>query len=72
MTVVGDERVCPHCGEPPGDGVFCAACGRNLSAVDRLPTRGEWEIAGTADDAAAERPLRRGHRGLPRRHARRW
>ena len=49
MTAVGDERVCPHCGEPPGDGVFCAACGRNLSAVDRLPTRGEWEIAGTAD-----------------------
>ena len=35
-------RVCPHCGEPPGDGVFCAACGRNLSAVEQLPTREEW------------------------------
>ena len=53
MTVAGDERVCPHCGEPPGEGVFCAACGRNLSAVDRLPTHAEWEIADTADD----RPL---------------
>jgi hypothetical protein len=36
-------RVCPHCGEPPGDGVFCAACGRNLSGVEQLPTRREWE-----------------------------
>ena len=36
-------RVCPHCGEPPGDGVFCAACGRNLSGVEQLPTREEWE-----------------------------
>ena len=53
MTVDSDPRVCPHCGEPPGEGVFCAACGRNLSAVDRLPTRAEWEIAGTQDD----RPL---------------
>jgi hypothetical protein len=38
-----DARVCPFCGEPPGQGVFCAACGRNLAAVDRLPTRAEWE-----------------------------
>ncbi|MBI5105066.1 MAG: hypothetical protein HZB46_08805 [Solirubrobacterales bacterium] len=38
-----DVRVCPHCGEPPGSGVFCAACGRNLSAVERLPTRAAWE-----------------------------
>jgi hypothetical protein len=53
MTVGGDARVCPHCGDPPGDGIFCAACGRNLAAVDRLPTRAEWEAAGTADD----RPL---------------
>ena len=71
MTAVGDERVCPHCGEPPGEGVFCAACGRNLAAVDRLPTRGEWEIAGTADERPLSRPLRRGDRGLPRRDARR-
>ena len=53
MTVAGEARVCPHCGEPPGEGVFCAACGRNLAAVDRLPTRAEWEIAGMQDD----RPL---------------
>jgi hypothetical protein len=53
MTAGGEARVCPHCGEPPGEGVFCAACGRNLAAVDRLPTRAEWEIAGTQDD----RPL---------------
>jgi hypothetical protein len=38
-----DARVCPFCGESPGEGVFCAACGRNLSAVERLPTRAEWE-----------------------------
>ena len=38
-----DTRVCPYCGEPPGPGVFCAACGRNLNAVERLPTRAEWE-----------------------------
>jgi hypothetical protein len=53
MTVAADARVCPHCGEPPGDGVFCAACGRNLAAVDRLPTRAEWEAAAVVDD----RPL---------------
>ena len=38
-----DTRVCPYCGQAPGPGVFCAACGRNLSAVERLPTRAEWE-----------------------------
>ena len=37
-----DTRVCPFCGEPPGAGVFCAACGRNLADIDRLPTREEW------------------------------
>jgi hypothetical protein len=53
-------RVCPFCGEPPGAGVFCAACGRNLAAVDRLPTGDEWaaepaargEPGGAAADAA--------------------
>jgi hypothetical protein len=35
--------------------VFCAACGRNLNGVERLPTRREWEAehGGGAD----ERPL---------------
>ena len=43
-------RVCPFCGRPPGDGVFCEACGRNLAAVERLPSAEEWEAA---DPAAA-------------------
>jgi hypothetical protein len=43
MTPVDPStRVCPFCGDPPGGGVFCAACGRNLSGVDRLPTAAEW------------------------------
>jgi len=50
------ERVCPYCGEPPGPGVFCAACGRNLAAVDRLPTRAEWEADATAALAPATGP----------------
>jgi hypothetical protein len=40
--------------------MFCSACGRNLAAVDRLPTRGEWEAqrpAAAGGDAAAPRPL---------------
>lgn len=45
-------RVCPFCGEPPGSGVFCEACGRNLSGVERLPTRSEWE--GAAPEPAAD------------------
>jgi hypothetical protein len=49
------ERVCPFCGEPPGVGVFCAACGRNLGAVDRLPTRSEWDAAAAVDGTLAER-----------------
>jgi hypothetical protein len=54
-----DERVCPFCGEPPGVGVFCAACGRNLSAVEQLPTRAEWQQSrptpSTDDRPLAER-----------------
>jgi hypothetical protein len=41
--MAASERVCPFCGELPGTGVFCAACGRNLSAVEQLPTRAEWQ-----------------------------
>ena len=44
--VEANERVCPFCGEPPGAGVFCAACGRNLTEVERLPSRGEWAAGG--------------------------
>jgi hypothetical protein len=35
-------RVCPFCGGHPGVGVFCAACGRNLADVARLPTASEF------------------------------
>ncbi|MGH2968465.1 MAG: hypothetical protein ACRDK0_05305, partial [Solirubrobacteraceae bacterium] len=56
-------RICPFCGALPGDGLFCAACGRNLSAVERLPTRAEWQrapppasgAAAAASDSLAER-----------------
>jgi hypothetical protein len=44
-----DARVCPFCGEPPGPGVFCAACGRNLAQVEQLPTRAAWQRARDAD-----------------------
>lgn len=44
-------RVCPFCGAPPGTGVFCEGCGRNLSAVEQLPTREAWEASATVDDA---------------------
>jgi hypothetical protein len=47
----GDARVCPFCGEEPGPGVFCAACGRNLSQVEQLPTRRAWELERAPDDA---------------------
>jgi hypothetical protein len=53
-------RVCPFCGQPPGAAMFCAACGRNLAAVTRLPTRAEWEAEGAAVASpgdAATRPL---------------
>ena len=55
-------RVCPFCGELPGPGIFCAACGRNLAAVQQLPTRARWEaqpapVAADAGDGAPARPL---------------
>jgi hypothetical protein len=51
-----DVRVCPFCGSPPGAGVFCEACGRNLAAVERLPTRAEWETTRPAAGADAREP----------------
>lgn len=44
-------RVCPFCGQRPGVGVFCDACGRNLGAVERLPTRAEWEVDSPPSDS---------------------
>ena len=49
-------RVCPFCGEPPGDGMFCSACGRNLAGVERLPTRADWEAAHPAQPAVVADP----------------
>jgi ribosomal protein S18 acetylase RimI-like enzyme len=51
-----EARVCPFCGNPPGPGVFCEACGRNLQAVERLPTRAEREGEQRVG-AAGMRPL---------------
>jgi hypothetical protein len=51
--MASEARVCPFCGEPPGEGVFCTACGRNLAAVERLPTREEWGVALGDDPVAA-------------------
>jgi hypothetical protein len=51
-----EVRVCPFCGQPPGIGLFCDACGRNLSEVEQLPTRAEWEIQESAS-ASESRPL---------------
>jgi hypothetical protein len=48
------ERVCPFCGEPPGPGVFCAACGRNLAGVERLPTAQGWRGGVESVDAFIE------------------
>jgi hypothetical protein len=44
-----EARVCPFCGGRPGLGTFCEACGRNLQAVERLPTRAEWEGGGRGE-----------------------
>jgi hypothetical protein len=47
-------RVCPFCGRPPGDGVFCEACGRNLAAIERLPTAEEWEAGESGGEVAVD------------------
>jgi signal peptidase I len=33
----GEQRVCPECGEPAGEQIFCARCGLNLSTRERTP-----------------------------------
>jgi hypothetical protein len=46
-------RVCPFCGDSPGVGVFCVACGRSLADVGRLPTSAEWNARRAAHDPSA-------------------
>jgi RNA polymerase subunit RPABC4/transcription elongation factor Spt4 len=46
-------RVCPECGELAGNQPFCAACGKNLTNEDRLPSRTEWEAAHAAVEPEA-------------------
>jgi hypothetical protein len=58
VAMESDARVCPFCGAPPGVGMFCAACGRNLAAVERLPTRAEWEATRPAEAAPEVDPGR--------------
>jgi hypothetical protein len=53
----GQMRVCPFCGEPPGVGMFCEACGRNLSGIEQLPTRAEWEAGPSGAADTDPRPL---------------
>ncbi|MGH2947398.1 MAG: hypothetical protein ACRDPC_14290 [Solirubrobacteraceae bacterium] len=53
LGVDPSTRVCPSCGEPPGTGVFCTACGRNLADVDRLPTFAAWSARTDGSDAVA-------------------
>jgi hypothetical protein len=71
LSLTPASRVCPHCGEPPGTGVFCVACGRNLSGVKRLPTRAEWEAQWGGQDSAplAERYAAAVATFLPAMHA---
>jgi hypothetical protein len=52
LGMAAGTRVCPFCGEPPGPGVFCEACGRSLAEVEQLPTREEWERVATTAAAA--------------------
>jgi hypothetical protein len=53
-----EARVCPFCGNRPGPGVFCEACGRNLAAVERLPTRAELEGEGAGKRRASKTQVR--------------
>ena len=55
-----ETRVCPDCGGPAGAQPFCASCGRNLSMIERLPTRAEWER-----DGASATPARPEETNLP-------
>jgi hypothetical protein len=53
-----EARVCPFCGNRPGVGMFCEACGRNLAAVERLPTRAEREAEGTGKRRPSKTEMR--------------
>jgi hypothetical protein len=59
-SVEPGTRVCPDCGSPAGTQPFCSNCGRNLSLIERLPTRAEWD---TSRSSAPESAEDRGERG---------
>jgi hypothetical protein len=52
-----ETRVCPFCARPPGPGMFCEACGRNLAAVERLPTARELTAPAPANLETAIRDV---------------
>jgi hypothetical protein len=52
LGVDSSTRVCPFCGNPPGAGVFCTACGRSLADVARLPSVAEWNGSAAHDPSA--------------------
>lgn len=62
-AVAPGVRVCPDCGSQAGAQPFCLMCGRNLSMLERLPTRAEWEQDGASatgeplDEAAFARTV---------------
>jgi uncharacterized RDD family membrane protein YckC len=67
-NIPSTARVCPECGELAGSQPFCAACGLNLSQQQRLPSRGEWEVAHPlvpVADAAFPTPAELSCRGQP-------
>ena len=72
------ERVCPSCGSPAGSQAFCAACGLNLTAVPRLPSRAEWEAQQapheeiSADESADPGSSPRRSPGIAWRRPRPW
>ncbi len=53
-----ETRVCPFCGSRPGVGMFCEACGRSLQAIERLPTRAEWEGGGREEQRGSATGMR--------------
>src|SRR5947209_4420648 len=65
MTIPAETRVCPRCGSPAQQAVYCSTCGLHLHALDEVPTRQEW-ASGQAS-AANKREAR-----MPKNGVRTW